>query len=123
MQIEPSKPLAELEKVCAQIFRWKGICGLKCRFLHLALYEHICKSVYISENTTASKNAIQLYFSTPIFQLKDSGGHNPATWSMSSNHSYSDITEGDETEGKAQNFLLGEHCDHSQASYRKVSQS
>lgn len=58
MQIEPSKPLAEVEKVCAQIFRWKGIRGLKSRFLNLAVYEHICKSVYISENTTASKNVI-----------------------------------------------------------------
>lgn len=94
MQIEPSKPLAEVEKVCAQIFRRTGIRGLKRRFLNLALYEHICKSVYISENNTASKNAIQLYFSTPIFQLKDSGGHNPTTWSMSSNHSYSSNNRG-----------------------------
>ena len=82
MQIEPSKPLAEVE-VCAQVFRWKGIHGLNCKFFNLALYEHICKSVYISENTTASKNVIKLYFSTPIFQLKDSGGHNTTTWSMS----------------------------------------
>ena len=87
MQIEPSKPLAEVEKVCAQIFRRTGIRGLKRRFLNLALYEHICKSVYISENNTAIQLQLlkpktmvlflSLFFHTP--HLDHSGSEGAAT--------------------------------------------